>query len=68
DLLLAYLANMSHESSLIRRSSAACLIVICHHSRYPMAIARYLITYATDQLLEHHNQTESIRLINGYLG
>ena len=77
---------MSHESSLIRRSSAACLIVICRYARYPMAVARYLMTYAIgtcffvsflvlitaqnltlDQLLEHHNQTDSTRLINGYL-
>lgn len=46
DLFTAYLANMSHESALIRRSSAACLIVICRHSRQPMINARYLITIA----------------------
>ncbi|CAF1277551.1 unnamed protein product [Adineta ricciae] len=67
ELLSVYLENMSHESSLIRRSSAACLIVICRYARYPMAVARYLMTYAIDQLLEHHNQTDSTRLINGYL-
>lgn len=46
ELFTAYLANMSHESALIRRSSAACLIVICRHSRYPMVNARYLINIA----------------------
>ena len=81
---MAYLANMSHESALIRRSSAACLIVICRHSRYPLANARFLIITAIgripshsnavrsssvlDQLLEHYHQNESNRLINGYLG
>lgn len=47
---MAYLANMSHESALIRRSSAACLTVICHHCRYPMAMARFLITYAIGKI------------------
>ncbi len=47
---MAYLANMSHESALIRRSSAACLIVICRYSRYPMAIARFLMAYAIGKL------------------
>jgi len=42
---------MSHESALIRRSSAACLIVICRHSRHPMGIARFLLTYAIGKYL-----------------
>ncbi|CAF2804314.1 unnamed protein product [Rotaria sp. Silwood2] len=68
ELLMAYLANMSHESALIRRSSAACLIIISRYSRYPMVIARFLMTNAIDQLLEHHSQNDSTRLIIGYLG
>ena len=41
---------MSHESALIRRSSAACLIVICRYSRYPMANIRFLITFAIGKI------------------
>jgi hypothetical protein len=37
---------MSHESALIRRSSAACIIVMCRYSRHPMAIIRFLMIYA----------------------
>ena len=75
---------MSHESALIRRSSAACLIVICQHCRNPLNNAQFLLTFAIgktedekclslkrsllDQLLEHHQESESVRLINGNLG
>ncbi|CAM2712576.1 unnamed protein product [Rotaria socialis] len=68
ELISAYLANMSHESALIRRSSAACLTIICRYSRHPMGVARYLMTIAIDKLLEHHNQADSTRLVIGYLG
>lgn len=64
---MAYLANMSHESALIRRSSAACLVIISRYSRYPLAMIRFLMTTAIDQLLEHHHQTDSVRVLNGYL-
>ncbi|CAF2824563.1 unnamed protein product [Rotaria sp. Silwood2] len=62
------LANASHESALILRSSIASLVIITRYSRYPMVIARFLMTNAINQLLEHYNQNDSTRLIVGYPG
>ncbi|CAF4261459.1 unnamed protein product [Rotaria sordida] len=65
---MAYLANVSHESAHILRSSVASLVIITRYSHYPTVIARFLMTNAVDQLLEHQYQNVSTRLIIDYLG
>ncbi|CAF4115045.1 unnamed protein product [Rotaria sordida] len=65
---MAYLANVSHESAHILRSSIASLVIITRYSHYPTVIARFLMTNAVDQLLEHQYQNVSTRLIIDYLG
>ncbi|CAF1309283.1 unnamed protein product [Rotaria sp. Silwood1] len=69
ELLMTYLANVSHESALILRLSIASLVIITRYSRSPMVIARFLITNAIGKsiILEHHNQNYSTRLTIGYL-
>ncbi|CAF3057975.1 unnamed protein product [Rotaria sp. Silwood2] len=65
---MAYLANVSHESALILRSSIASFVIITRYSYYPIVIARFLMTNAIDQLFEDHNQNDSTHLTIGYLG
>nr|XP_023020492.1 huntingtin [Leptinotarsa decemlineata] len=50
-LLKAFLANISNESAVIRRTNINCILTVCAHCRKPDILLSYCLSYLLDQLI-----------------
>ncbi|KAJ8959892.1 hypothetical protein NQ318_011628 [Aromia moschata] len=65
-LLKAFLANVSSQSTVIRRTTSTCILTICMNCRKPYTFLMYCLNYLLDLIVPVH-ESQSTHLILGVM-